>query len=821
MDRSDFPQIPGYKILKKLGQGGMATVYLASQESIGREIALKIMAPHLSEDNLWAKRFIKEAQVIAQLTHPNIVPVYDVGTHEGHFYIAMEYLKNGSLENKKHGELSLPETLKIVAGVAAGLDYAGEKGFVHRDIKPDNIMFREDGSPVILDFGIVKQKGDADSKMTQTGVVVGTATYMSPEQAQDQALDERSDIYSLGIMLYVLLVGNPPFRGTSTVATMLMHISEPPPPLPKEFTALQPVLDKALAKSRDDRYKRAREMVQHIKNLEQEIKKIIATQHIKIMQGSDDDTMEMDTLYGDKTEQIECTTSREHTIADEELTKVLSSAQATIKDFSEESRMKKAKRGRRFLIGLIVATLGAFGFVAYQQLYLAPQERALAEETIRIEKEKTKRKIDELLMSANTKSIGVRPENFKSIDDVIILYREVLVLDPDNTQAKSALESFGNMYLDSAQSALASENTRTTERFLSYAQQLAPANPRIETLRREFAKSRALILDKKYEQDKVQTLIDLAKKEIDISESFSDNAYLRLQQVLRLDENNEQATAVLRSMLNKTEGKISRDLSEGKLSTANLGIQSLERYDPQNTHLATFKREYQKLKSKSQHDQNMQALFTRAKKLERESLTRRVNIELKDTWLEIMSLDANHTRAKQGLADTNAFSKKLALTALEARDVDQAERDLQVIKHGTPQSVIVMELSKLIADKRQSITQATTLIRASEKLLGADQRGEKRRTALAQARTQIDKAHELDAKNPALKDALEKLESAYVLSITESIRDNDRELVKNLFSDVEGRVWPTNRLLDLQLSQRQASKNKENKKPKRVIGGGF
>jgi serine/threonine protein kinase len=261
-----FPVIPGYRILKQMGQGGMASVYLAVQESFGRQVALKIMSDQLGKDDVWANRFMHEARIVAQLSHSNIVPVFDVGSHEGRFYISMELLKGSGLEERMAKGLSVPEAIRIVCGVAAGLDYAGSKGFVHRDIKPDNIMFRDDGTPVILDFGIAKQK-DGDSKMTKTGTIVGTTGYMSPEQAMGQELDERSDIYSLGVMLYELLTGYVPFRGETAVAVLLKHVQEPPPPLPANLNAFQPVIDKALAKKPQDRYRRASEMIEHLQEL--------------------------------------------------------------------------------------------------------------------------------------------------------------------------------------------------------------------------------------------------------------------------------------------------------------------------------------------------------------------------------------------------------------------------------------------------------------------------------------------------------------------------------------------------------------------------
>lgn len=268
MVEETFPKIPGYTIKKKLGQGGMASVYLAVQESFGRDVALKIMSDQLGEDTVWAKRFLREAQVVSRLSHPNIVPVFDVGHHEGQYFISMENMQGGDLEGRIEEGLSVDDAIQVVSHVASGLDYAGQKGFVHRDIKPDNVMFREDGSAVILDFGIVKNKDeDGADKMTKTGTIVGTTAYMSPEQAQGLKLDERSDIYSLGIMFYELLTGMPPFQGDSMVAVLMKHVNEAALPLPVYLSVLQPVIDKSLAKKTRDRYARGRDMIDHLAEL--------------------------------------------------------------------------------------------------------------------------------------------------------------------------------------------------------------------------------------------------------------------------------------------------------------------------------------------------------------------------------------------------------------------------------------------------------------------------------------------------------------------------------------------------------------------------
>lgn len=253
-------EIPGYQIIRELGKGGMATVYLAIQESFGREVALKVMAPSLSADPDFHERFLREAQIVSRLVHPHIVTVYDVGERDGHHYLSMEYVKGQDLRNRRDS-LPLLERLRIIREVARALDYASKKGYIHRDVKPDNIMLREDdGRAVLMDFGIARTV-EADMSMTQTGTVIGTPQYMSPEQARGRKADHRADLYSLGVVLFQLLAGRVPYHAETPVAVALKHITEPVPKLPPKLRVFQPVIDKALAKEPGDRFQSGAEMV--------------------------------------------------------------------------------------------------------------------------------------------------------------------------------------------------------------------------------------------------------------------------------------------------------------------------------------------------------------------------------------------------------------------------------------------------------------------------------------------------------------------------------------------------------------------------------
>lgn len=224
-----------YVLIEPIAHGGMATVYRARDEVLARTVAVKVLSGSLAEDETFIARFKREALAAARLAHPNIVAIYDTGTEQdGHttrHYIVMEHCGGGTLRDllEREGPLDPDRVRAIGAAICDALGHAHSHGIVHRDIKPANILFTDDGTLKVADFGIARAVSET-SRITQSGAVVGTAVYLSPEQARSEEPDERSDIYSLGVMLYELLCGRPPFSADSQVATALQHINEAPPP---------------------------------------------------------------------------------------------------------------------------------------------------------------------------------------------------------------------------------------------------------------------------------------------------------------------------------------------------------------------------------------------------------------------------------------------------------------------------------------------------------------------------------------------------------------------------------------------------------------
>jgi serine/threonine-protein kinase len=252
-----------YRIVRKLGSGGMADVYLAEDEELGRRIAIKILNDRHANDEQFVERFRREAKNAAGLSHPNIVSIYDRGEAEGTYYIAMEYLDGRSLKELvvARGPLPIGDAIDATRQVLSALRFAHRKGVVHRDIKPHNVMADADGRLKVTDFGIARA---GVSQMTEAGSIIGTAQYLSPEQARGAAVDQRSDLYSVGVVLYEMLTGKTPFTGETPVEIAMKHLSDPPRPPSLERPDISPDLDmvvlRALAKNTDDRYQTAEEM---------------------------------------------------------------------------------------------------------------------------------------------------------------------------------------------------------------------------------------------------------------------------------------------------------------------------------------------------------------------------------------------------------------------------------------------------------------------------------------------------------------------------------------------------------------------------------
>jgi eukaryotic-like serine/threonine-protein kinase len=248
--------IPRYTLLQRLGESARATVYLAESAALGRTVALKVTRnPDAEHSN-----FAHEYSAIGALRHPSIVDIFDYGVFDGREYIAMEYFPCGDLKARLQHPISVSQSLDYLRRIAQALQVVHLSGIVHRDLKPPNIMLREDGQVVLIDFGLAKNL-DNPTRSTAAGVLRGSPYYMSPEQAQGIALDHRSDLYSLGVIFHEMLTGTKPYVGSTAIEVLQQHVTAAVPELPDELSEHQPLLDRLMAKTREERFDDAGELI--------------------------------------------------------------------------------------------------------------------------------------------------------------------------------------------------------------------------------------------------------------------------------------------------------------------------------------------------------------------------------------------------------------------------------------------------------------------------------------------------------------------------------------------------------------------------------
>lgn len=417
-------EIPGYSIEREVGRGGMARVYLAVQKKFGRLVAVKVVSPEYTSDPTFGKRFVREARIIAQLSHPNIVQVHDAGVHGQCYYLVMEYLRGGDLNRRLKRGLHMQAAVSVVKDIARGLDSAHAKGYVHRDIKPENILFREDGSAVLSDFGIARVIRDG-STLTQSGTVVGTPQYMSPEQAAGRPLDGRSDIYGLGVVFFRMLTGEVPYKADSAVAVGIRHLQDPIPRLPNHLSSLQSVIDKFLAKRPEARYQTGAEIIAAL------------------------DGVRASGLVPNTVIKTEVVNTAEIRAIGDTLTIPLRDPRSIRAEPAE--RPRRARSRRRLWPWLTAVALVAAGTGAW---WAFPQSARVLEGVLQATGLSSKPALQDAWRQAQS----LRGDPNQSLAAVVAGYRRVLELDESYTQATTAIAELATKWKASITGALAADD---------------------------------------------------------------------------------------------------------------------------------------------------------------------------------------------------------------------------------------------------------------------------------------------------------------------------------------------------------------------------
>ena len=459
--------IPGYKIERLIAEGGMAAIYLATQESLNRKVALKILKKFDTSEQ--SERFINEGMIIESLNHPNIITIHDIGIFEDKHYLSMEYLEGGDLESRILRGVNPNFALELIKTIGHCLEFIHERDIVHRDIKPANILFRKDNTAVLTDFGIAKQL-QVDTNLTMDGTAMGSPSYLSPEQARNEQVDGRTDIYSLGVVLYQSLTGSRPYYGNSFIDTVMEHISAPIPTLPSHLSRYQTLLEKMMAKNPDDRFASAREMVAFIEKLGKpnyvEHVSGIITKLVKNNHPSPDD----------KTEIL--------SINDE------GGIQQTDDDNSHKANNNSThkplyKKYPIQVIGTVVILLILIVWGVFSISY-EPESKSVKSEVAhasQLKLEKNNKKINEYLKKAEI-AINEDRLTVPKDDNAFSYYKRVLKLQPKNKNALNGLSVIANRYADLAEWQILKYNYPKAKRYVYKGLDVQPDNKRLILLQK-------------------------------------------------------------------------------------------------------------------------------------------------------------------------------------------------------------------------------------------------------------------------------------------------------------------------------------------------
>jgi len=436
-----LPLIEGYQLREEIGRGGMAKVYVGVDVASHQQVAVKVVGVRLSADRAFKEHFMKCARMHQSLKHPNICPVLDFGASPAGCYLVTEYMSGGDLNARLQRGMHVQALIKVVKDMARALDYAHVVGVIHRDIKPENILFRPNGDAVLTDFGIAMEASSAPS-ISARGTVTGTPEYMSPEQAAGRTVDGRSDLYSLGIVLYRMLTGDLPFKADTAVSVAVKHVQDAIPRLPSYLRAFQEVVDKALAKRPEQRFQSGDELVEKL------------------------DALRLSPSMPEVTVKTQTITTREILAVGGDLL-------ATPRDSARQERQSRRLQRRRrasAAAGFVVllAAFGGVGFYVYQQAWLSP-ERILAYLGIGE---------DPALALAWGEAQSLRQDPNQGLAAIVAGYRRVLAMDPDYEPAKLEVASLASDWQLSIQEALSQSSLQNAEARLAEANAAFPNDVR-------------------------------------------------------------------------------------------------------------------------------------------------------------------------------------------------------------------------------------------------------------------------------------------------------------------------------------------------------
>lgn len=572
--------IPGYRIERRIGKGGMASVYLAIQESLDRPVALKILDASFLDDPQFSERFLDEGRIIASLNHRNVITIHDVGIVESAHYISMEYVEGGDLVQRIAEGMDWQSAVAIVEAMGECLHFAHQAGVVHRDVKPANILFRTDGTPLLTDFGIAKRLRTT-SDLTVAGSVLGTPSYLSPEQAQGKPVDGRTDLYSLGIILYEMLIGARPYDAETDIAIIFRHLQDPIPRLPRELAHLQPLLDRMLAKRPKDRFRNAAAMASFIRDLN--------------------------------------AASPSHAV-----TRPLSGPLC-----APAARRRPMPGAREWAAGLWgLCMLAAAGLSLRLALWppavpeeaaseRAPQHQAGAPDPAThptaaepspgagprgdsSPRARTEDEVNALLARASA-ALEAQRLTVPAHDNAYDHYREVLRRDPGNTQARHGIRAIAGRYAALAEAKLAQGDLATAQRYVQRGIDVQPRSQDLLRLKDE--------IGREVEIRKLLRLAERALADYRLTTPASHNAYFYYRRVLQMDPTNPKAANGMEEIARRYAALAEGEIARYRYPMAQRYIRLGLKVNPTNERLLTLKKEAQLRNAPKQIFEDIKGLF--------------------------------------------------------------------------------------------------------------------------------------------------------------------------------------------------------------------
>lgn len=616
-------KLPGFDIQREIGRGGMARVYLAVQRKFGRLVAVKVVSEDFANDPDFRKRFIRESRINARLSHSNIVQVYDVGAYEKQLYLVMEYVGGGDLNARLDKGMRVDDLIRVVKQIARALDYAHSRGFVHRDIKPENILFREDGTAVLSDFGIARVV-DAGPSVSQTGTVVGTPQYMSPEQAAGRALDGRSDLYSLGVVFYRMLTGDVPYKADTAVSVGIKHLQDPVPRLPNYLADFQEVVDRVLAKKPEARYQTGAELAAALDAVQARPELVNATVRSQVV----------------TTQEIRAVGSHLYTARDPN----------RAESSSRRRRRRRIVRTTASVLAL-AAGIGVASYVLVQQ----PDWVTRLSAAVGIIDDP---KIQEAWNSARS----LREDPNQSLATIVAGYRRVLNLDPYHQDAQAALDGLAQEWKRQIDAALNQGNLAQAETKLAESMLAFPNDPSLRRLEER-------LTNRKHAESLLATTQGLLRSH-GLSDIPSATAAIQAyQEVLRLAPGHPVARAELTTLGEHYAGLAASAADAGEVDQA---IAYLDRASAANDRLPVLAEVRDKIAQATTLQTTINDLLQQASRYRSEgALINPPGENAAELYHRVLSTDPDNVIATQGLNEVVSQLLGTATQLLGSGELDQ------------------------------------------------------------------------------------------------------------------------------------------------------